>query len=286
MPWVYIGTSPLKAAYVGTTPVKEIYVGTTKVRPKINTPWIYYNSTLGLISLSSDWSNWITIADKNLWATQLYNYNDTINANNYWWFFQWGNNYMFPYTWPTSKTTTQVNASSYWPGNYYSNSSFYYNKNSNGWDSSYNQNKRWYTTWTNEAMQWPCATWFHVPTADEWDNLLMAYGGVKWISVTATWNGYKLASWWTTMMTELHLPPCDRFIVANSGNITTWSSGRYWANTSYYNSGSTGRNHAETFAITTSEASSAHWNSISYWYIIRPFYNEWVQPSADWTKVS
>ena len=33
MPWVYIGTSPIKCAYVGTTPVKEIYVGTTKVRP-------------------------------------------------------------------------------------------------------------------------------------------------------------------------------------------------------------------------------------------------------------
>lgn len=33
MPWVYIGTSPLKCAYVWTTPVKCIYVWTTKVRP-------------------------------------------------------------------------------------------------------------------------------------------------------------------------------------------------------------------------------------------------------------
>ncbi len=38
MPWIYIWTSPLKAAYVGTTPVKEIYVGTTKVRPVWYTP--------------------------------------------------------------------------------------------------------------------------------------------------------------------------------------------------------------------------------------------------------
>lgn len=41
MPWVYIGTSPLKAAYVGTTPVKEIYVGTTKVRPSGRLPSAY-----------------------------------------------------------------------------------------------------------------------------------------------------------------------------------------------------------------------------------------------------
>lgn len=33
MPWVYIGTSPIKCAYVWTTPVKCIYVWTTKVRP-------------------------------------------------------------------------------------------------------------------------------------------------------------------------------------------------------------------------------------------------------------
>lgn len=35
-------------------------------------PWIFHNTTLGLISLSSDGSNWITIADKNLWATTVF----------------------------------------------------------------------------------------------------------------------------------------------------------------------------------------------------------------------
>ena len=40
MPWVYIGTSPLKCAYVWTTPVKCIYVWTTKVRPVVSSIWI------------------------------------------------------------------------------------------------------------------------------------------------------------------------------------------------------------------------------------------------------
>ena len=54
MPWVYIGTSPLKAAYVGTTPVKEIYVGTTKVRPTSRLPSAYQEV---------EWIWWMWIID-------------------------------------------------------------------------------------------------------------------------------------------------------------------------------------------------------------------------------
>lgn len=48
----------------------------------ITTPWIYHNATLGLISLSSDGSNWITIADKNIGATST-NVSSTNSYGNY-----------------------------------------------------------------------------------------------------------------------------------------------------------------------------------------------------------
>ena len=59
----------------------------------IKIPWIYYNENLWLISYSVDWQNWITIADKNLWATQVYNYWDVMTEANCWKFYQWWNNY-------------------------------------------------------------------------------------------------------------------------------------------------------------------------------------------------
>lgn len=42
--------------------------------------WIYINETLWLISLSEDWSNRITLSDKNLWATS----NDISSSDSYW----------------------------------------------------------------------------------------------------------------------------------------------------------------------------------------------------------
>ena len=93
------------------------------------TSWIYHNSTLWLISISSDGQTWETIADKNIWASQL---------NDYWYTYQrWNNNWF----WWGSVTisSTQVNASTYWPWNYYSSSTFI-TSNSSPYDRSSVQN--------------------------------------------------------------------------------------------------------------------------------------------------
>jgi len=50
----------------------------------ITTAWIYRNETEGLISLSSDGSNWLTIADKNLWATTAWT-----TSESYWNYYCW-----------------------------------------------------------------------------------------------------------------------------------------------------------------------------------------------------
>jgi len=107
---------------------------------------ICHSSTLWLISISSDWTNWTTIADKNVWATTVWNYWDTLSASNCWWYFQQWNNYMFPYSWNITTSSNQVNASTYWPWNYYNSSTFITNSNKT-WDSSVNLNLWWWVDW-------------------------------------------------------------------------------------------------------------------------------------------
>jgi hypothetical protein len=89
---------------------------------------IYWNSTLWLISVSSDGTNWITIADKNIWAE---------NVNDIWSYFQWGNNYWFPQSW-FNTSNIQVDVSQYWLGNYYTSDIFI--TDNDIWSTSINDN--------------------------------------------------------------------------------------------------------------------------------------------------
>ena len=108
---------------------------------------IFRSSSLWLISMSWDWITWITIADKNLWATQVWNDWDTLSEANCGKLYQWWNNYWFPRTWTISNTsTTKVDATTYWPWNYY-NSSTLIKVDTDTWDSSNNLNLWWWTTW-------------------------------------------------------------------------------------------------------------------------------------------
>lgn len=114
--------------------------------------WIYHNSTLWLISISSDWNNWITIADKNLWATTVYNSWDTLTDANCGYFYQWGNNYWFPHSWTITTSSTKVDARDYWPWNYYYSDTFI--KSSGDWSSVTNADLRWWVTWVQQKQAW------------------------------------------------------------------------------------------------------------------------------------
>lgn len=103
--------------------------------------WIYHNSSLWLISISSDGTTRYTIADKNLWATTVYNSWDTLSEANCGKYYQWGNNYWFPRTWSVTTSSTQVDTSWYWPWNYYSSSTFV---TQNVWFTPGNHNIRWW----------------------------------------------------------------------------------------------------------------------------------------------
>lgn len=97
--------------------------------------WIYRNSTLGLISMSSNWDKWITTSDKNLWATNVWDN---------WLYYQFWNNYWFTEN-PSSTYTSTQDATGYWPGNYYNNEHFVKVSSSN-WMSQNNNNIWWWKT--------------------------------------------------------------------------------------------------------------------------------------------
>lgn len=115
--------------------------------------WIFRNSSLWLISVSWDWTTWYTIQDKNLGATIVYNQWDTLSDANCGYFYQWGNNYWFPHSWTVTTSTTQVDASWYWPGNYYSSNTFIRRSSyPYDWSSVNNNNLRWWVTWVQQKL--------------------------------------------------------------------------------------------------------------------------------------
>ena len=90
----------------------------------------------------------VPISDKNLGATVVWNQWDSVTDANCGYFYQWGNNYWFPHSWSLPATTTsQVNASAYWPSNPYSSNVYYTGWLSN-WDNSWNTNLWW---WVNPS---------------------------------------------------------------------------------------------------------------------------------------
>lgn len=115
--------------------------------------WIFHNANDWVISLSSDWTTWYTLMDKNLWATTVYNYWNTLTDANCGNLFQRWNNYAFPWGKSSDSITsssTKVNVTWYWPWNYYSSSTWI---TKNPWQDSANNwnNLRWWVSqwsWT------------------------------------------------------------------------------------------------------------------------------------------
>ena len=120
----------------------------TVINGTLGSTWIFWNQTDWLISITSDWTTWYTIQDKNLGATTVYNNGDTLTANNCWYFYQWWNNYWFPWTWSVATSSTTVNASTYWPWNYYSSGTFITRSSRPyDWSNPSNDNLRWWVDW-------------------------------------------------------------------------------------------------------------------------------------------
>ena len=125
--------SPLNASYRAhgssvrcfkNSPTVPTSSWTTLYQGMLADSWVFWNSIDGLISISWNWFDWITIQDKNLWATTVYNSWDTLSEANCGKYYQWWNNYWFPFTWEVTTSSSQVDAGNYWPDNYYSSDTF------------------------------------------------------------------------------------------------------------------------------------------------------------------
>lgn len=121
-----------------------------ETRTETVTGKVWYNSDLWLISILVWTNQYITIQDKNVGATVVWNDWDTLTNANRGKYFQRWNNYGFTWesSWDTSSTL--VDARTYWPTNPYTSSTFI-TKSSMPYDRSFytNDNLRWYTDFTS-----------------------------------------------------------------------------------------------------------------------------------------
>lgn len=243
---------------------------------------IFWNQTLWVMSLSSDGTNWITISDKNCWATQVYNSWDPITQANSWYFYQWWNNYWFPLTWPVNKTTTQANAGGYAPSTWSNDVYIYWNTNWSsvdnldlwGWVTGVQQwpapiKKRYYG-WKMvddySAMQWPCDTGFHVPLSNEFVSLV-SHLSTLWIDTSN----------WIWVKTYLKMP----FAWYRDSNAEIWSQWTQWF---YWYSDT--RSYVGKGLMMQDDLLNAAFNYYRvYTFSIRPFKDKPVIPDSSWTKL-
>ncbi len=149
---------------------------------------------------------WITIHDRNLWASATWAGVDE-SRDSFGYYFQWWNNYWFPSD-PSvniSTTSSKVDASNYWPENpYFSDVFVVWNRD---WSSIHNDNLRWWSwdskisngRWfpiTNaEDRRWPCPENYHVPSIGEWSKLLELWG-MEYGEVYLSRDGNGLYKFW------------------------------------------------------------------------------------------
>lgn len=176
------------------------------------TPWIYENSSEWLISMSYDWINWLTIANKDLWAS--------IPWERGYLYQRWNSNANLDST-PTTTIPWPINTTGYWPWNYYASSSFV----TSDWDWSSPANDNLWGDVTDDyiARRGPCPNGFHVPMSAEYGFLISCLDNLG-LGVTS-WGNMRVA----TMIDMLHFTSWG-YIWVNWIYTSTWYSrvGCYW----------------------------------------------------------
>ena len=278
--------------------------------------WVFYNATDGLISVSGDWQTWYTIQDKNLWATTVFNQGDTLTDANCGYFFQWGNNYWFAHSWNVTTSSTQVDASGYWPWNYYNSSTFITRTSSPwGWSSVRNDNLWWWVTqWTwiwdwntiintgvlsvngqtgNVTVEEPIeyTAWNGISIwnlsissrqwpCEEWFHVPSA-ADWQWVETIMNWLWF---SDWADWDTKLHLPKAwyRRY---SDGEKVVWYSVATWVYWSTSRDSDTYSYKVFTLAFDSSNVGTRESECRAIAASIRPFKNAYVAPDATWTVI-
>lgn len=144
---------------------------------------IYWEPTEWIISFRRAANiAWTTIADKNVWATIVWNYWDTVSAANCWDMFQWWNNHWF--TWwvdPAITSVVQVDWSQYSWENPYESSTFVLSV----WQA-------WYWNPVNYDLWW----WQSASSKEEWvyieNSWVLSLNGRVWNMTIVAWDDMKI----------------------------------------------------------------------------------------------
>lgn len=185
--------------------------------------WIFWKEDQQIISLSSDGTNWITISDRNVWATKAWTEK---NSACVWKVFQRWNNYWFTYNWDSSaptfpnRTSTKIDVSWYWPSEY--SSSTYYDWWSNqDWASVANNDLRWWVTWpqTKTIDRREPVYYGPQPTLLSYEEIIAMAGNDKVGDIVAILNEHpeeyynKLSSEWHMELDSYHTGGADDWYV-------------------------------------------------------------------------
>lgn len=233
--------------------------------------WIYRSSydaeygVGGIISIV--YNQYIyTLWSKNLWADyDFIPWTSPLTKQYCWYLYQRWNNYWFDWFWTFNTDISQVDTTWYWPWNYYNDGTFrswaYWD-----WSSPSNDNLWWSYVWTVEAMQWPCPTWYHVPSLDEFNNIQSILVQLYWYSDWMAWF-YKY----------LRMPLA--WMIYEWNAIRIWNEWHYrcatpviWWDSAYW-------------LYIISNMNTIPWSKRKFWYSIRPFRNVPIMPDEYWTKI-
>jgi prepilin-type N-terminal cleavage/methylation domain-containing protein len=170
------------------------------------------------------WENtWITVAWCNVWASVWSEYALCIDGascteGRVWLYFQFGRNISYPTAWTgwliwyafDWEVDGWIDWIDDWSANYWGiyeadKGTATYNNS-----SSINQTK----------MQWPCLTWYHIPSQEEWGNLKTAG---DWLN-----SGPNI---WINMWNDIKIPKAGTRDRATSNLSDVWSTVRYWSST-------------------------------------------------------
>lgn len=191
----------------------------------------------------SDWTNYIVIQEKNIWATVAWT-----SSSSRWSYYQW---------WRNSTSFTAQTASPY------------------DWQSPQNDNSWWgasdtrTTTATNydNLRKGPCPPWYHVPSTYEWKKLFMYWFSYRWQPAACnasvnicyfTWNAS-----YSNFQADLKIPAAWYYQYTSKASLVNWTS--HWA---YWASSVNG---TRAYSMTISNTS---------WYVIPQDATSWYRAMA------
>lgn len=249
---VYLTYGDYRASAISIRAFKDIFEAPTSswtvILGTLGSAWIFRDQTNWLISITSDWTTGYTIMDKNLWATAVYNDWDALSEANCGTYFQRGNNYGFAWTWNITTSTQKVDASAYWPWNYYNSSTFI--RATWDWSSVQNDDLWWDTTWTIVINNAITNTWVTSVNWQTWD-----------ITIQTGWN-YSAGTW--INISNQNVISADTTVVATQTDVNNKVS--KWIN----------QISGQLFSI-----EDTYGNSTNFWPdYIRIDFNDWIDSGS------